>query len=56
MMADVLHACDDKIDALEREGAALEEAFRALLEELMTGRAPVTVLGEDYVLLPRSSH
>ena len=38
-IASVLCACDDKIDALEREAAALEEAFRALLEELMTGRA-----------------
>lgn len=34
----ILQACDDKIAALERELALLEELFRAMLEELMTGR------------------
>jgi len=37
-IADVLHACDTKIAALQREVAVLDELFRALLEELMTGR------------------
>ena len=31
-------ACDGKGAALERESALLDELFRALLEELMTGR------------------
>jgi type I restriction enzyme S subunit len=33
-----LDACDAKIGAVEREIAATEELFRAMLEELMTGR------------------
>lgn len=37
-IASILRTCDDKIAALEREVALLEELFRALLEELMTGR------------------
>jgi type I restriction enzyme S subunit len=37
-IATVLNACDAKIAALEREAAALDELFRAMLEELMTGR------------------
>ena len=40
-VAEVLHACDAKIAALERESALLDELFRALLEELMTGRVSV---------------
>jgi len=35
---EVLRACDEQISALEREAAAHDELFRALLEELMTGR------------------
>jgi type I restriction enzyme, S subunit len=35
-------ACDAKIAALERESALLDELFRALLEELMTGRVRAT--------------
>jgi len=34
----MLCACDAKIEALEREMDKLDELFRALLEELMTGR------------------
>ncbi len=34
----VLRACDAKIAALEREAAILDALFRAMLEELMTGR------------------
>jgi len=37
-IADILRACDTKIAALERESALLDELFRGLLEELMTGR------------------
>ena len=37
----VLKACDAKIAALVRESALLDELFRALLEELMTGRVSV---------------
>ncbi len=37
-IADVLSACDSKAHAVNREMAALDELFRALLEELMTGR------------------
>jgi type I restriction enzyme S subunit len=37
-IAEVLRACDDQIAMLEREVAAHDELFKALLEELMTGR------------------
>jgi len=37
-IASMLCACDAKIEALEREVDKLDELFRALLEELMTGR------------------
>ncbi len=40
---EILQACDGKIVALER-AAALEEMFRALLEELMAGRLRATAL------------
>jgi type I restriction enzyme S subunit len=43
-IAVVLRACDAKIAALEREAALLEELFRAMLEELMTGRLPARAL------------
>ena len=46
-IAEVLHACDAKIAALERESALLDELFRALLEELMTGRVAVAGSGID---------
>ena len=45
-IVDVLSACDAKIAALERESALLDELFRALLEELMTGRVAVAGLRE----------
>ena len=44
-IAKVLRASDAKIAALERESALLDELFRSLLEELMTGR--VAVAGVD---------
>jgi len=37
-IVDVLTACDVKIAALESEASLLDELFRALLDELMTGR------------------
>jgi type I restriction enzyme S subunit len=37
-IADLLLACDGKIEALERGILVLDELFRALLEDLMTGR------------------
>lgn len=45
-IGDALRACDAKIAALQQEAATLDELFRALLEELMTGRlsaAPLIV-------------
>ena len=45
-IAKVLRACDAKIAALERESALLDELFRALLEELMTGRVSVAGVEE----------
>lgn len=41
-IAQILNSCDAKIAAVERESALLDELFRALLEELMTGRLAVT--------------
>jgi len=46
-IVDVLSACDAKIAALEREAALLEELFRAMLEELMTGRLSARPLIEE---------
>jgi len=40
-IAGILQACDAKIAALEGENSLLDELFRALLEELMTGRLSV---------------
>lgn len=37
-IATVLLACDTKVNTLQRESALLDELFRAMLEELMTGR------------------
>ena len=37
-IAAVLQACDNKIDLLGKESSLLEELFKAMLEELMTGR------------------
>ena len=46
-IVEVITACDAKIAALERESALLDELFRALLEELMTGRVSVAGIEED---------
>jgi len=43
-ITNLLRACDAKIAALEREIALLDELFRALLEELMTGRLSAVLL------------
>ena len=43
----VLLACDSKIAALEQEARLLQELFRAMLEELMSGRLPTGALVED---------
>jgi len=37
-ISDVLKACDSKINALNNEARLLDELFRAMLEELMTGQ------------------
>jgi len=46
-IVNVLRACDDKVEALEQELVLLEELFRALLEELMTGRLSALPLVEQ---------
>jgi type I restriction enzyme S subunit len=45
-IAAILNACDRKITALEQEAAFLDELFRAMLEELMTGRLSALPLVE----------
>ena len=45
-IADALRACEAKIAALEQEATGLEELFRAMLEELMTGRLSALPLVE----------
>jgi type I restriction enzyme S subunit len=42
-----LMSCDSRIAALEHEARLLEELFRAMLEELMSGRLPVGALVKD---------
>jgi type I restriction enzyme S subunit len=46
-IADIFKACDSKIAALENEARLHDELFRAMLEELMSGRLPAGVLAED---------
>jgi type I restriction enzyme S subunit len=45
-IAGALITCDSKIAALEQEVGLLEELFRAMLEELMTGRLSALPLVE----------
>lgn len=45
-IAKVLRACDAKIIALEKEISTLDELFRAMLEELMSGRLSTLPLVE----------
>ena len=47
MIASVLRACDSKIAALDHEACLHDELFRAMLEELMSGRLPAGTLVED---------
>lgn len=47
LIANVLLACDRKITALEQEAAFLDELFRAMLEELMTGRLSALPIAEN---------
>ena len=44
-ISSVLHACDAKIAVRERESVLLDELFRVLLEELMTGRVAMAGVG-----------
>jgi type I restriction enzyme S subunit len=46
-IAELLTACDTKISLLEQESTLLDELFRALLEELMTGRLSTLPLIEE---------
>jgi type I restriction enzyme S subunit len=45
-IAETLRACDEKINALEKESSLLEELFKATLEELMTGQLSAVPLIE----------
>jgi type I restriction enzyme S subunit len=46
-IVNILGSCDRKITALEQEAAFLDELFRAMLEELMTGRLSALPLVEE---------
>ena len=45
-ISSTLRACDAKIAALEHEAHLHDELFRAMLEELMTGRLRAGALAE----------
>jgi type I restriction enzyme S subunit len=46
----IIDACDIKITALEHEAHLLDELFRAMLEELMTGRLPTaSLIGKEAI-------
>jgi type I restriction enzyme, S subunit len=47
LIASLLAGCETKITALEREMILLDELFRAILEELMTGRLSAVPLIEN---------
>jgi type I restriction enzyme S subunit len=49
-IVNILGTCDRKITALEQEAAFLDELFRAMLEELMTGRLSALPLVEENAL------
>jgi type I restriction enzyme S subunit len=51
-IANTVCICDEKIASLERETGLLEELFRALLEELMTGRLSALPLVEATAEVP----
>jgi type I restriction enzyme, S subunit len=48
VIASVLRACDAKIAALEREAQVLDELFRAMLDELMTGKLSAVPLVKSF--------
>jgi len=48
-ISDALLACDSKISALQKEDALLDELFRAMLEELMSGRLTAVSLIEEHL-------
>ena len=50
LISSALRACERKITALEQEAAFLDELFRAMLEELMTGRLSALPLVEEKAL------
>ena len=43
-ITEILQACDKKIIALKQEIALLDELFKAMLEELMTGKLSTITL------------
>lgn len=47
LIATILRSCDSKIATLEQEARLLQELFRAMLEELMSGRLSSTELAES---------
>lgn len=46
-IANIIHACDRKIQALEKEISTIDELFRAMLSELMNGRLSTQPLIEQ---------
>jgi type I restriction enzyme S subunit len=46
-IGEMLRACDNKIESLESETFLLEELFKAMLEELMTGRLSAIAVAES---------
>ncbi|WP_373525054.1 restriction endonuclease subunit S [Nostoc sp.] len=45
-IANILKACDRKIQALEKEITLIDELFHAMLEQLMTGKISTQPLTE----------
>ncbi len=48
-IGEILHNCDRKIQALEKELTLIDELFHAMLEQLMTGKISTQPLTETYV-------
>ena len=46
-IAKIVGVCDSKIAALDNEARLHQELFRAMLEELMSGRLPAGALVES---------
>ncbi len=47
-IAEVVRSCEEKIAGLEKEELLMDELFRAMLEELMTGRLSAVPLIEEH--------